>query len=117
MDRKKELKQLYKETPIEAGIYQIKNTKNHKIFIGSTKNLKTLNGLKFMLDTGGNRNKELQEEWLEYGKDAFEIEVLEILKKKETGYFDEKEELRKLEEKWLDQVQPYGDHGYHQKND
>lgn len=96
MDRKKELKQLYKETPIEAGIYQIKNTKNHKIFIGSTKNLKTLNGLKFMLDTGGNRNHELQKEWLEYGKDVFEIVVLEILKKKETGYFDEKKNCESL---------------------
>ncbi|MEH7749426.1 GIY-YIG nuclease family protein, partial [Neobacillus drentensis] len=37
MDRKKELKQLYKETPVEAGIYQIKNTKNQKSFIASTK--------------------------------------------------------------------------------
>lgn len=113
MDRKKELKQLYKETPIEAGIFQIKNTKNQKIFIGSTKNLKTLNGLKFMLDTGGNRNKELQKEWFEYGKEAFEIEVLEILKKKEEAYFNEKEELQKLEEKWLEQLQPYGERGYH----
>ncbi|MEH7354996.1 GIY-YIG nuclease family protein [Neobacillus drentensis] len=113
MDRKKELKQLYKETPIEAGIFQIKNMENQKVFIGSTKNLKTLNGLKFMLDTGGNRNKELQKEWLEFGKEAFEIEVLEILKKKEEAYFNEKEELQKLEEKWLEQLQPYGERGYH----
>jgi group I intron endonuclease len=101
MDRKKEMKQIYKEIPIEAGIYQIKNTKNQKIFIGSTKNLKTLNGVKFMLDTGNNTNKKLQKEWKQYGMDAFEFEVLEILKKKETGYFIEKDELRKLEEKWL----------------
>lgn len=36
MDRKKELKQLYKETKIEAGVYQIRNTVNNKVFIGST---------------------------------------------------------------------------------
>jgi hypothetical protein len=82
MDRKKELKQLYKETPVEAGIYQIKNTKNLKCFIGSTKNLKTLNGVKFMLDMDGHTNKELQKEWLEYGKEAFEINVIETSKRK-----------------------------------
>jgi hypothetical protein len=53
MDRKKELKQLYKETTIEAGVYKIKNILNEKIFIGSTPNLKTLNGIKFMLENGG----------------------------------------------------------------
>ncbi|WP_373605370.1 hypothetical protein [Bacillus sp. AFS031507] len=41
----------------------------------------------------------------------FEINVLEVLKKKETGSFNEKEELRKLDEKWFDQVQPYGENG------
>ncbi|WP_088087645.1 hypothetical protein [Bacillus sp. OV166] len=45
--------------------------------------------------------------------DAFEIDVLEVLKKKETGSFNEKEELRKLDEKWFDQVQPNGENGYH----
>lgn len=115
MEHKKELKQQYKEIPVEAGIYQIKNTKNGKSFIASTKNLKTLNGVKFMLDMGSHMNKVLQKDWLEYGKDVFEIEILEILKKKEVGYFNEKEELRKLEEKWFDQIQPYGENGYHTK--
>ncbi len=115
MDRKKELKQLYKETPIKAGIYQIKNTKNQKIFIGSTNNLKTLNGIKFMLENGGHSNKKLQEEWKHFGKDAFTIEVIENLKKKDDPYFNEKEELEKLEEKWLNQLQPYGEHGYNKE--
>jgi hypothetical protein len=112
MDRKKELKQMYKETAIEAGIYQIKNTINHKIFIASTRNLKTITGKKFQLETGTNTNKMLQEEWNQFGKDAFVFEVLEVLKKKEEGYFDEKRELEKLEDKWLEQLQPYGERGY-----
>ncbi|KMY55364.1 MULTISPECIES: GIY-YIG nuclease family protein [Bacillaceae] len=115
MDRKKELKQQYKETKIEAGIYQIKNTKNGKVFIGSTRNLKTLNGKRFELNMGSNTNKELQREWKEFGDTAFEFEVLEILKKKETGYFDEKKELEKLEEKWLEKVKPYGERGYNRE--
>lgn len=113
MDRKKELKQQYKETKIEAGIYQIKNTQNGKIFIGSTQNLKTLNGKQFELNMGTNTNKKLQAEWNEYGKEAFVIEVLETVKKKEAGYFDIKHELKKLEEKWLNELKPFGERGYH----
>ncbi|MFT8322054.1 MAG: GIY-YIG nuclease family protein [Bacillus sp. (in: firmicutes)] len=112
MDRKKELKQLYKETPIEAGIYKIQNQKNGKIFIGSTRNTKTLNGVKFMLNNGGHTNRELANEWKQFGEQAFTIEIIEILKKKNDPYFNEKEELQKLEEKWLEEFQPFGDKGY-----
>ncbi|MDR7000163.1 GIY-YIG nuclease family protein [Neobacillus niacini] len=112
MDRKKELKRLYKEQPIEAGVYQIKNSHNQKIFIGSTKNLKTLNGVKLMLDTGTHSNKELQKEWNHFGQSMFTFEVLEILKKKDDPYFTEKEALLELEIKWLEQLQPYGERGY-----
>ena len=115
MDRKKELKQLYKEIPIEAGVFQIKNNKNQKIFIGSTRNLKTLNGVKLMLETGSHSNKELQEQWSQFGNAVFTIEVLEILKKSDDPYYNEKEALRELEDKWLDQLQPYGERGYNVK--
>ncbi len=116
MDRKKELKHQYKEIPIEAGVYQIKNEKNNKIFIGSTRNFKNLNGKKFMLETNGFvPNKQLQKEWNEFGKDAFTFTILEKLKKKDEPYFNEKEALALLEEKWLEQTQPYGENGYHKK--
>jgi group I intron endonuclease len=116
MDRKKELKQLFKETPVEAGVYRIQNTKNRKIFVGSATNLKRLNGIVFTLETGTHLNKELQQEWNQFGKEAFSIEVLEVLKKKTDGFFDVKKELEKLEAKWLDQLQPYGERGYNRQN-
>ncbi|MBO0996316.1 GIY-YIG nuclease family protein [Bacillus sp. SD075] len=112
MDRKKELKQLYKETKVEAGVYQIRNTVNNKVFIGSTRNLKTLKGKQFELEMGTNTNKVLQGEWNQYGKDAFSFEVLEVLKAKETGFFDVKRELKKLEEEWMEKIQPYEERGY-----
>lgn len=115
MDRKRELKQLYKETKTEAGVYQIKNTQNGKIFVGSTRNLKTLSGKRFSLEVGTDTNKKLQSEWKEFGKEAFVFEILEVLKKKESGYFDEKNELKKLEEAWLNKLQPYGEHGYNRE--
>ena len=107
-----ELKQQYKETKIEAGVYQIKNTKNGKIFIESTMNLKTINGKRFTLDMGTYQNKLLQNEWTEFRAEAFVFEVLEILEIPEEGYFDAKDALKKLKGKWLDELQPYGECGY-----
>jgi precorrin-6B methylase 1 len=112
MNRKRELKQQYKEIKIDAGVYQVKNIQNQKVFITSTRNLKTLNGKLFMLKNGNFTNNKLQQDLNEFGADAFVIEVLEVLKKPEEGYFDEKDALKKLEEKWLEKVQPFGEDGY-----
>ena len=112
MDHKKRLKELYKETPIEAGVFTMINKQNGKVFVGSFNNLKRLNGFQFMLKTNTHTNKALQFDYHTFGADSFEIEVVEYLKKKEEGYFDAKKELEKLEQKWLDQLQLYGEKGY-----
>ncbi|MCP1143363.1 GIY-YIG nuclease family protein [Lysinibacillus endophyticus] len=112
MDRKKELKQQFLEVEIQAGVYQIKNMENGKVLIESTRNLKTINGVKFTLNNNTHFNKKLQEDWNIFGKDAFVIEVLETLEKEDSPYFNEKEALKKLEEKWLAKCQPFGDAGY-----
>ena len=112
MDRKKELKQQYKEEKTEAGIFQIKNTKNQKVFIKATPNLRTMNSQRFQLDLKGHPNKALQQEWNQYGEEAFVLEVLETLPEDTT---DVRYALKKLEAKWLEQLQPYGERGYHQK--
>lgn len=112
VERREELKKMYKEMKTEAGVYQIRNTKNQKIFVTSTPNLKTVNGRRGTLEWGSHFNKQLQEEWKLFGEGAFVFEVLEILKEKEEGFFDKKEELKKLEEKWLEKLQPYGERGY-----
>lgn len=112
MDRRQELKRQYKETKTQAGVYQIRNTQNQKILIESTLNLKTINGKQFGLERGSHTNKLLQNELKEFGTEAFVIEVLEILETPEEGYFDTKEALKKLKQKWLDQLQPYGERGY-----
>jgi hypothetical protein len=116
MSRKEELKQLAKEVKIEGGVFQVKNNRNGKIYLESTRNFKTMNGHEFSLKMGSHMVKELQQDWNEYGEDAFTFEVLERLKKKDTGFFDEKDELRKLKEKWLRELQPYGERGYNSSN-
>jgi hypothetical protein len=114
MDRKKELKELYKEMKTEAGVYQIKNIKNQKVLVLATPNLKTMNGKLMALRGGGHTNKQLQEEWKQFGEEAFVFEVLEVLEEKEEGYFDKQKELKKLEAKWLEKLKPYGERGYNQ---
>ncbi|AFH63928.1 GIY-YIG nuclease family protein [Paenibacillus caseinilyticus] len=110
--RKAELLQLYKETKITGGVYQILNNVNGKRWVASTPNFRTMNGKKMELNMGGNKNAKLQADWSRYGEEAFTMEVLEVLERKETGYFDAKDALKKLEAKWLEKLQPYGEQGY-----
>jgi len=117
MDRKAELRQLYKDEGIQAGVYQIKNTVNQKVLVLSTTNLRTINGKKFNLEMGSFINKELQKEWKEFGEEAFVFEVLEVLKAEKDEHFDLKDALKKLEEKWLDKLHPYGERGYNKIKD
>ena len=111
-DRNKALKQAYKEVKTEAGVFQIKNTVNQKVLLVATSNLKTMQGKRFQLQSGSHKNAQLQAEWNEFGEDAFVFEILETLEDKEEGTFARQEALRQLEQKWLDKLQPYADHGY-----
>lgn len=113
MDRKKELKQEYKEIKIEGGIYVITNKQNGKKFVASTPNFKTLNGVKFTLETDTHINRSLQEEWKQFSKGTFAIKKVEVLKMSENQLFDEKKELKKLLAKWMEELKPYGEKGYH----
>ncbi len=65
------------------------------------------------LEMGMHPNHMLQQEWKEYGSDVFVFEVLEVLKRSDGPAFDLRDELKKLEKKWLEQLQPYGERGYH----
>ncbi|MVP01140.1 GIY-YIG nuclease family protein [Paenibacillus lutrae] len=116
MDRRKELAQQYKETEIEAGIFQIRNSVNGKIYVSSSRNLKNLNGKRFELNAGSSMQRLLQAEWNEYGEEAFVFEILELLEKEKSEFFDEKDALKKLEESWLEKLKPYGDRGYNKEN-
>lgn len=110
--RKKELKLEAKEVKTIAGVYQIKNTKNGKIFVESLPNLKSIEGRKFSLKYDSFMNKELQKDWNMYGEEAFTFEVLEEVDEEKLGTMDKKKYLKKLEEKWLEKLQPYGELGY-----
>jgi hypothetical protein len=111
MDRKRELKREYKETKVTAGIFQIRNLKNGKVFLETTPNLKTVNGQLFMLGMKSHPNKQLQQEWNEMGETSFVIETLEIVDEEQN--IDTKTALKRLLDKWTEKLSPYGEKGYH----
>lgn len=111
-NRKKELKKQYEEIKIDAGVYQIRNTINGKVLIMKTPNLKTINGKLFMLKNGSIYNEAIQKDLIEFGSEAFVIEILEVLEEKEDLHWDKKDALKKLEEKWISKIQPFGEQGY-----
>jgi group I intron endonuclease len=110
-----ELKRSYKETPRQAGIYHIKNSKTGKVLLGSSTNLHgPLNKHRFILSTGRHDNAALQNDWNQFGPDAFSFEILEIVKPSDDPSFCLEDELTLLEQIWLEKLQPFGEHGYNQ---
>lgn len=113
MKTERELKREYKERRKPAGVFQIRNTVNGKVLLGSSRNLEgPLNAHKFMLTIGSHRNEALQREWNEYGPESFVFEILEEVRIKDDPEFNLDDELTLLEQIWLEKLRPFGDRGY-----
>jgi hypothetical protein len=107
------IKRIYKQNAPEMGVYQIRNTSNGKIYVGSSQNLEgTRNSRLFQLRMGKIVfSKELQNDLNHYGAGCFEFSVLDVLSKPEPG--DNVERLLSaLELHWLNKLQPFGERGY-----
>lgn len=117
MKSKQDIKREYKERKKPAGVFQVKNTANGKVLLGSSLNLEgPLNAHKFMLTIGKHRNEALQKEWNEFGGDKFVFEILEEVKVKDDPYFNLEDELTLLEQIWIEKLQPFGEKGYNPNN-
>lgn len=110
-----EIRRAYKETPRQAGVFQVKNLKNGKVLLGSSTNLHgPLNKHRFLLTIGRHDNPTLQAEWNQYGAEAFAFEILDAFKPRDEPGFSVEDELTLLEQIWLERLQPFGDRGYNQ---
>ncbi|HTP13815.1 MAG TPA: GIY-YIG nuclease family protein [Bacteroidota bacterium] len=110
---RQDIKREYKERKKPAGVFQIRNTANGKVYLGSSLNLEgPLNGHKFMLTIGRHRNPVLQKEWNEFGPEKFTFEILEVVKVKDDPNFSLEDELTLLEQIWVEKLQPFGERGY-----
>ena len=113
MKSKQDIKREYKERQKPAGLFQVKNTVNGRVLLGSSLNLEgPLNSHKFMLMIGKHRNEALQKEWNEYGPEKFAFEILEVVKVKDDPNFNLNDELTLLEQIWIEKLQPFGERGY-----
>jgi len=115
MDKKALIRE-YKESQRPMGVYQIRNTVNGELLVEVSVDLPSiLNRHRAELRMGGNRNLELQKDWAEFGPEAFEFEVLDTLTPPERPDYDPSDDLRALEELWLDKLSPFGGRGYNAK--
>lgn len=110
--RNSELKHMYKQNSPDMGIYQLRNTVNGKIYVGSSTNLPgTRTSRLFQIRMGkAVFSSSLQKELNEFGADKFEFEILDVLDKPEPGTIDES--LTALHLHWLEKTQPFGERGY-----
>ncbi len=113
MKSKRDIKREYLERKKPAGVFQVKNSANGKVLLGSSLNIEgSLNSQRFMLSSGQHRNATLQKEWNEYGADAFVFEILEVVNAKDDPNFNLSDELTLLEQIWLEKTRPFGERGY-----
>lgn len=61
---------------------------------------------RFELSLDGHRNKDLQQDWKEYGEANFSFEILVTIEQNDEPGRNYKEELKALEQLWLDRLKP-----------
>ncbi|MCF8243839.1 MAG: GIY-YIG nuclease family protein [Saprospiraceae bacterium] len=112
---RKELINDYKHLKPRIGVFQIRNTANGKVFIEGSTNLdKIWNRHRTELRFGSHRNKPLQQDWAAFGEASFVFEILSEIAQPEDGTpFDANREMKGLEKLFMEEVQPFGERGYH----
>lgn len=108
----------FKNVPTQMGIYAIRNLQNARLFLGWSLDVQAMLGRsRFELEHGSHANKALQADWREYGPEAFEFLVLDELKPRpeESAKATYRKELEALYALWLEEVEPFGERGYHSR--
>jgi hypothetical protein len=104
--RKKELKEQYKQLKPDMGILMVTSKANNKRLLVATQDLTSMvNRIKFQLNSGYFPQRDLQQDWKTYGKDNFAIEVLDTLEySKDESKTDHSEDLAELRAIWEEKL-------------
>lgn len=115
MKSRKELLNEYKNRKFRIGVFRIRNTINGKVLIDSSVDLdKIWNRHRTELSFGSHRNVSLLRDWNLYGEYAFVFEVLAEVQQSEQGTEVQfKKEAKELAKMFINEIQPFGDKGYH----
>lgn len=110
---RKELTRRYKEAGPQPGVYAIRNRTNGRLYVGGSMDVHgAVNRARFELRQRGHRNIELMRDWLEVGPDAFEFEVLQLVRKKDDPAQDLRADLAELLVLWRAELDFDGPRGY-----
>jgi hypothetical protein len=113
---KKALRRDYKETPRPMGVFQIRNTVNGKVWIGTSVDVPAiLNRHSAQLRAGSHRNKALQGDWNALGAEAFALEILDTIEPSDRPGYKPADDLAALEALWLEKLSPYEERGYNDR--
>lgn len=101
MDRKKELKEQYRQMKPQMGIVIFECLPTGKAYLACSKDTKgTLNSKLFQLENGSCFAKNMQADWRQYGAKGFDMRVLEQLEydkdEIKTDYTEDLQALREL---------------------
>ena len=98
--------QEYKERTITGGVYLIRNAVTGKALIQSTSTIeKAKSLLEFSKSTGSCVHPVLAYDWVSHGPEAFSLQILETIEKKDTQTTEEfKEDIMALEELWREKI-------------
>lgn len=101
-EQRKAMTNAYRQTATRKGVYQIRNVRSGRVFVGASADLRVyMNRHLLQLRFGSHRSRDLQRDWNVQGEADFVFEVLEELKEPEGIQSDYRDDLRALEEKWL----------------
>ncbi len=117
MDRRRELKQQYKMTKPDMGLFIVRCNENNKVFLQATQDMRTVKaGILVRLESGMHPNRELQKEWKEFGGDSFCMEILEVLPyESDASKTDYSDDLKLLQSMWEEQLQKDGKQLYQKR--
>ena len=106
MDRRKELREQYKNRKITGGVYRLLNRENGKYFLKSTDEMKAAHSFfKMCYDFDNCTLPSVAQDWKTYGREAFCIEELDLLEKGEDQTTEEyRRDLKTLYELWEEKL-------------
>ena len=113
---RKELKNEYKNQKQPAGLFAVRNKPENKLFIGTSLNLPAkLRGITFELETGSHAFQNLADDFNRFGKEQFEIFILDQIEVKDETNQELRSELETLEKMWIEKLKSEGVTFYNKK--
>ena len=112
-DNRQTIKQAYKDAPIKAGIYCVRNIQTGRVLIGSSTNLHgPLNRHKWELKFGSHRCAKLLSDWRATGEENFAFEIVDVVKEKDEPGFNLEDALEAMENRWIEKLRPFEENCY-----